>query len=47
MFPLTIDIYVRMVNYLFHLLELAGEGNTVIQSGVAECITLVNNNQTC
>ena len=30
-----------------HLLELAGEGNTVIQSGVAECITLVNNNQTC
>ena len=47
MFPLTIDIYVRMVNYLFHLLELAGEGNTVIQSGVAECITLVKNNQTC
>ena len=47
MFPLTIDIYVRIVNYIFHLLELAGEGNTVIQSGVAECITLVNNNQIC
>ena len=47
MFPLTIDIYVRIVNYFFHLLELAGEGNTVIQSGVAERITLVNNNQTC
>ena len=46
-FPLTIDIYVRIVNYFFHLLELAGEGNTVIQSGVAECVTLVNNNQTC
>ena len=26
---------------------MAGEGNTVIQSGVAESITLVNNNQTC
>ena len=47
MFPLTIDIYSRILNYFFHLLELAGEGNTVIQSGVAECITLVNNNQTC
>ena len=47
MFPLTIDIYARLVNYFFHLLELTGEGNTVIQSGVAECITLVNNNQTC
>ena len=40
MFPLTIDIYVRIVNYFFHLLELAGEGNTIIQSGVAECITV-------
>ena len=46
MFPLTIGIYARIVNCFFHLLELAGEGNTVIQSGVAECITLVNNNQT-
>ena len=35
-FPLTIDIYARIVNYFFHLLELAGEGNTVIQSGVAD-----------
>ena len=34
MLPLTIDIYARIVNYFFHLLELAGEGNTVIQSGV-------------
>ena len=47
MFPLTIDIYVRIVNYFFRLLELAGEGNTVIQSGVAEWITLINNYQTC
>ena len=39
MFPLTIDIYVRIVNYFFHSLELAGEGNTAIQSGGAECIT--------
>ena len=47
MYPLTTDIYARIVNYFFHLLELAGEGNTVIQSVIAECITLVNNNQTC
>ena len=47
MFTFTIDIYARIVNYFFHLLELAGEGNTVIQSGDTECITLVNNNQTC
>ena len=47
MCPLTIDIYTRKVNYFFYLLELAGVGNTVIPSGIAECITLVNNNQTC
>ena len=47
MCPLTIDIYARIVNYLYHLLESAGKGNTVIQSGIAEGITLVNNNQTC
>ena len=47
MCPLTIDIYARIVNYFLHLLELAGEGNTVIQSGIAECITLANNTQTC
>ena len=46
MFPLTIDIYARIINYFFYLLELAGEGNTVKQSGVAECITLADNNQT-
>ena len=47
MCPLTIDIYPRIVNYFFHLLELAEKGNTVIQSRTAECIALVNNNQTC
>ena len=47
MCPLTVDIYARIVNYFFRLLELAGEGDTVIQSGIAECITLVNNNQAC
>ena len=47
MLPLIIDIYARIVNYFLHLPELDGEGNTVIQSEVAECITLVNNNQTC
>ena len=46
MFPLTTDIYARIAIF-FHLLELAGKSNTVIQSGIAECITLVNNNQTC
>ena len=25
MYPLTIDVYARIVNYLFHLLELTGE----------------------
>ena len=31
MCPLTTDIYARIVNYFFHLLELAGKGNTVIR----------------
>ena len=47
MCPLTIEIYARIVNYFFHLLELAGESNTIVPSGIAECITLVNNKQTC
>ena len=47
MCSLTIGIYASIVNYFFHFLGLAGKGNTVIQSGIAEGITLVNNNQTC
>ena len=47
MCPLTIDICTEIVNYFFYLLELAGKSDTVIQSGTAECMTLVNNNQRC
>ena len=45
MCPLTIHIYTRIVNYFVHLLELAGKRSTVIQSGIADCMTIVNSNQ--
>ena len=45
--PLTIDIYTRILHFFSHLIELAGKVNTVIQSGIDECIFLINNNQIC
>ena len=40
MYPLNIEIYVRIVKYRFHLLELAEQGKELIKLGLRECITL-------
>ena len=47
MYPLNIEIYVRIVKYCFHLLELAGQGNELIKLGLRECITLVSGDKKC
>ena len=36
-----------MISYLYHVLEMAKNGNDLIQSSLKECIELVNNKQTC
>ena len=47
MFPLNIEIYVRIVKYYFHLLELAKQGNELIEQGLMECNTLVSSRKKC
>ena len=47
MFPLNIEIYVTIVKYCFHLLELAEQGNELIELGLRECITLVSSGKKC
>ena len=47
MYPLNIEIYVRIVKYCFHLLELAEQGNELIKLGLRECITLVSGDKKC
>ena len=47
MYPLNIEIYVRIVKYCFHLLELAEQGNELINLGLRECITLVSGDKKC
>ena len=47
LFPLNISIYTRMISYLYHVLEMAKNGNDLIQASLKECIELVNNKQTC
>ena len=49
MFPLNIEIYVRIVKYCFHLLELAKQGlRDCIRIGFYwECITLVSSGKKC
>ena len=42
MYPLNIELYVRIVKHCFHLLELAEQGNELIKLGLRECITLVS-----
>ena len=43
LFPLNISIYTRMISYLYHVLEMAKNGNGLIQASLKECIELVNN----
>ena len=47
MFPLNIEIYVRIIKYYFHLLELRKQGNEIIEFGLKECITLVRSDKKC
>ena len=47
MYPLNTEIYVRIVKYCFHLLELVEQGNELIKLGPRECITLVSGNKKC
>ena len=37
LFPLSIEIYTRMMKYLFHLRPLLKEGNLVIRDAIPEC----------
>ena len=37
MYPLNTEIYVRIVKYCFHLLELVEQGNELIKLGLREC----------
>ena len=47
MYLLNIEIYVRIVKYCFHLLELVEQGNELIKLGLRECITLVSGDKKC
>ena len=47
MYPLNIEIYVGIVKYCFHLLEVAEQGNEIIKLGLRECITLVSGDKKC
>ena len=47
MYPLNIEIYVRIVKYCFHLLELTEQENELIKLGLRECITLVSGDKKC
>ena len=47
MYPLNIVIYVRIVKYCFHLLELVEKRNGLIKLGLRECITLVSGDNKC
>ena len=37
MYPLNTEIYVKIVKYRFHLLELMEQGNELIKLGLREC----------
>ena len=47
LYPLNIDIYIRMIKYFLHLKDLVIKGNKVIEDGITECINLVMNRYEC
>ena len=47
LYPLNIDIYIRMIKYFLHLKDLVVKGNKVIEDGITESINLVRNRHEC
>ena len=47
LYPLNIDIYIRMIKYFSHLNDLIIKGNKVIEDGITESINLVRNRHEC
>ena len=47
LYPLNIDIYIRMIKYFLHLKDLVVKGNKVIEDGITESINLVRNHHEC
>ena len=47
LYPLNIDIYIRMTKYFLHLKDLVVKGNKVIEDGITESINLVRNRHEC
>ena len=47
LYPLNIDIYIRMIKYFLHLKDLVTKGNKVIEDGITESINLVRNRHEC
>ena len=47
LFPLCIEIYTRMMKYLFHLGLLLKEGNPLIRDAIAECKNMIVHKQKC
>ena len=47
LYPLNIDIYIRMIKYFLHLKDLVIKGNKVIEDGITESINLVRNRHEC
>ena len=47
LYPLNIDIYIRIVKYFLHLKDIAVKGNKVIEDGITESINLVKNRHEC
>ena len=47
LYPLNIDIYIRMIKYFLHLKDLVVKGNKVIEDGITESINLIRNCHEC
>ena len=47
LYPLNIDIYIRMIKYFLHLKDLVVKGNKVTEDGITESIDLVRNRHEC
>ena len=47
LYPLNIDIYIRMIKYFLHLKDLVVKENKVIEDGITESINLVRNRYEC
>ena len=45
--PINIEVYLKMIKYYLHIVDLINNGNVLMEAALEECFKLCEENKTC